>query len=222
LIIGLSGLIGSGKSTVADYLVQKYGFEKMAFADTLKDVCSVLFGWDRALLEGDTVESREWRDRLDPYWSQALQQPVTPRWALQHIGTDVMRMHFDDYIWIYSLYNKLLRVSGHTVITDCRFYNELNAVKLAGGSLWSVHRGPQPIWWAKAVTLNSIDPTDTTPSVVLQRTQTQDTLVRMGIHPSEYSWAGYDYAAKISNNGTKMELYSQVDLLLKTANVTPL
>lgn len=216
MIIGLSGLIGSGKSTVADYLESRYGFEKIAFADTLKDVCAALFGWDRALLEGGTPESRAWRDQPDAYWTQALQRTVTPRWALQNIGTDIMREQFDDYVWIYSLYQKLLRADGNIVVTDCRFFNELDVIKLAGGTLWSVHRGPRPSWWATAVAHNALYATDRSTGAESRLAQRRDHLACLGVHPSEYSWAGYDFAAQLDNNGTVDELYSLVDQLLKT------
>jgi hypothetical protein len=69
-IVVLQGLIGSGKDSTARYLLQKYGGVKMSFASTLKDVVSVLFDWDRNLLEGDTEESREWRETIDEWWSR--------------------------------------------------------------------------------------------------------------------------------------------------------
>ena len=37
MIIGICGLIGSGKGTVADILVEYHGFQKISFADKLKD-----------------------------------------------------------------------------------------------------------------------------------------------------------------------------------------
>ena len=37
MIIGICGLIGSGKGTVADILVENHNFEKLSFADKLKD-----------------------------------------------------------------------------------------------------------------------------------------------------------------------------------------
>ena len=51
MIIGICGLIGSGKGTVADVLVDQ-GFTKVSFADKLKDGVSTIFGWDRAMPVG--------------------------------------------------------------------------------------------------------------------------------------------------------------------------
>ena len=65
MIIGICGLIGSGKGTVADVLVEQHNFTKISFADKLKDGVATVFGWDRAMLEGDTDESREWREQAD-------------------------------------------------------------------------------------------------------------------------------------------------------------
>ena len=51
MIIGLVGFIGSGKGTIADLLVERHGFFKESFANSVKDACSLIFGWDRAMLE---------------------------------------------------------------------------------------------------------------------------------------------------------------------------
>ena len=64
-VIGVAGLIGGGKWSVADILVGEFGFEKLSFADSLKDMIASIFGWERRLLEGDTKESREWREQVD-------------------------------------------------------------------------------------------------------------------------------------------------------------
>ena len=63
MIIGVVGFIGSGKGTVGDLLKTEFGFHSISFASHLKDVASLLFGWDRNLLEGDTDESRSFRER---------------------------------------------------------------------------------------------------------------------------------------------------------------
>ena len=57
MLIGLVGLIGSGKDTVAERLVSHHGFVRDSFAQSLKDATASIFGWDREMLEGNT-ESR--------------------------------------------------------------------------------------------------------------------------------------------------------------------
>ena len=88
MIIGICGLIGSGKGTVADLLVKEHNFSKISFADKLKDGVASVFGWDRKMLEGDTDESRQWRELKDDFWSNETKMEVTPRLLLQLFGTD--------------------------------------------------------------------------------------------------------------------------------------
>ena len=84
MIIGITGLIGSGKDTAADYLCTVHGFKRMSFAGTLKDAVAAVFGWDRELLEGSTKASREWREQVDEWWANRLGIPdLTPRYILQ-------------------------------------------------------------------------------------------------------------------------------------------
>jgi len=104
MIIGLVGFIGSGKDTVASRFIS-YGCIKDSFAAPLKDACAAIFGWPRALLEGDTVESREFRETPDMFWARKLGiDNFTPRLALQLVGTDVLRNHFHQDIWLSSCY----------------------------------------------------------------------------------------------------------------------
>ena len=58
MIIGICGLIGSGKDTVAQTLIDNHNFVKTSFADRLKDAVAVMFNWNRELLDGKTDESR--------------------------------------------------------------------------------------------------------------------------------------------------------------------
>jgi len=135
MIIGLCGNQGSGKDTVANILISEYGFIKLTFASTLKDVVAILFSWPRDLLEGLTEESRLWRENVDDFWSEKLSIPnFTPRKALQMIGTDLFRIHFNNDIWISIVENKIntmLKNNPNTniVISDCRFTNEFTLIK---------------------------------------------------------------------------------------------
>ena len=141
MIIGVTGFIGSGKDTIADYLVTHHGFKRVSFAASLKDAVAAVFGWDRELLEGTTKSSREWREEKDEWWSNRLGMNITPRWVLQYWGTDVLRNHFHNDIWVASVENKLRQAKDNIVITDCRFENEVNAIKNAGGITVRVQRG---------------------------------------------------------------------------------
>ncbi len=173
MIIGICGLIGSGKGTVADILVDQ-GFKKVSFADKLKDGVSTIFGWDRAMLEGDTDESREWREQRDDFWSNETKMEVTPRLVLQLFGTDCMRNGFDDGVWVSLLKKTILENPGNYVIPDVRFENEIDMIRDIGGEIWWTKRGDNPEWWSKAV----LD------------TQTgSNFMADEDIHPSEWKWA---------------------------------
>ena len=146
-LIAICGQIGSGKDTIAEYLVSHHSFHRVSFASSLKDSVSAIFGWDRMMLEGLSKDDREIRDEVDEWWAERLSIPnLTPRWVLQHWGTEVCRDGFHEDIWIASLENKLRKIEGDTVISDCRFPNELIAVKAMGGTIVQVQRGGCPTW----------------------------------------------------------------------------
>jgi hypothetical protein len=218
MIIGVCGLIGAGKDTIADYLVNIHQFRRESFANTLKDAVSSVFGWDRELLEGRTRHSREWREQIDPWWADRLGMPtLTPRWVLQYWGTEVVRRGFHDDTWIASLENKLRKTTDDTVISDCRFPNEIVAIKNAGGIVVRVARGPDPEWYqlAEAVNAGARNMTWTTSKIALDK---------FNIHASETAWIGTDFDAVIDNNGTLDHLYSQVNdrvLNLQAAKANP-
>ena len=79
-IVGVLGWIGSGKGTVGDYLVNHHDFAAMSFAGNLKDATAAIFGWPRNMLEGDTAESRTWREQPDDFWSQKMLRNVRFLW----------------------------------------------------------------------------------------------------------------------------------------------
>lgn len=140
-VIGLVGCAGSGKSTVAQYLVERCGFRQESFAKALKDCAAAIFGWDRRRLEGETPGDRVWRESVDQWWSARLNiTNLTPRWVLQHIGTELMRNEFHDEIWISSLQRRLHSTDGNVVVSDVRFPNEAEAIRSAGGILVRIER----------------------------------------------------------------------------------
>lgn len=204
LIIGILGNIGSGKDTIAHYLTQFHDFNQLSFANSLKDAVSAVFGWDREMLEGKTAESREWRETVDPFWSKRLSMPtLTPRWVLQYWGTDLARSEFHGDIWVASLENKIAKSNTSVVISDCRFPNEIHAIRDMGGSIIRVQRGDLPEWYPDAelavkgslVAINS--------------------LKDKNIHISEWSWIDSKYDILIRNDGTVDELYDNVSAFIE-------
>ena len=210
MIIGVCGLIGAGKDTIADYLVNIHQFRRESFANTLKDAVAAVFGWDRELLEGRTRYSREWREQQDAWWSQRLGIPtLTPRWVLQYWGTEVVRRAFHDDTWIASLENKLRKTTDDVVISDCRFPNEIAAIKRAGGMVIRVHRGPEPEWYTFAEIVNR------GPERNLEWSWAKTQLGTFNIHASETAWIGTNFDAVVDNNGSMDHLYAQVTRLVQ-------
>jgi hypothetical protein len=204
MIIGFVGFIGSGKDTAADYLVNFHGFRRDSFANTLKDAVSAVFGWDRVLLEGRTKEAREWREQVDAWWADRLNMPnLTPRWVLQHWGTEVCRQGFHDDIWIASLENRLRNSKDDIVISDVRFPNEITAIKNAGGKVVRVRRGPEPDWYDHAVNFNKGE-RNVGWAIGRQRLEQQ------GIHSSESAWVGGAIDVTIDNDGTIDDLFNAI------------
>ena len=207
MIIGICGLIGSGKGTVADYLVDNHNFIKLSFADRLKDGVSTLFGWDRALLEGDTVESRDFREQVDEYWSTETGREITPRTVLQLYGTECLRRGFFDGIWVSLVKQQILEnPDKNFVIPDCRFFNELEMVKGLKGFTWEVWRSDKPVYWEDAGKLNK--ETSTPPEDNLIAKKYPD------VHRSEWRWAGWDFDFSITNKDTVETLYWSIDRVL--------
>jgi len=192
MIIGICGLIGSGKGTVGDILVEQ-GFTKVSFADKLKDGVATIFGWNRAMLEGDTDESRNWREQPDDFWTQETGRNITPRIVLQEFGTECMRDGFDDSIWVSLLKKQMLDNPGDYVIPDVRFRNEQDMIRELGGEIWRVQRGDVPEWYGCAM---------------LDNTTGSNLMESYDVHVSEYKWIDMNnkFNSTIYNNSTLEQL----------------
>jgi len=205
LIIGLVGWIGSGKNTVADILSTQHNYRKDSFAAPLKDATANIFNWPRKTLEGDTDHSRHFRECVDPYWANKLQiKNFTPRLALQIVGTELFREHFHPKIWLDSLEHRYIAGGQKpTIITDCRFRNELAFIKQMGGFTIRVKRGDDPHWTELAK----------------QAQQGNDFAIQqlsdIGIHASEWDHTGVLVDFIIENNGTLEQLTDKVSSVAK-------
>lgn len=207
MLLGLCGLIGSGKSTVAQYLVSEYDFIELSFAGLLKDVVSLLFDWPRASIEGDTPQTREWRNTVDEWWSQRLSiDQLTPRMMLQRFGTDIVRQKFHPDFWVIALERKIVRLlqsHSNLVISDCRFDNEVELIHRLGGFVLRIER-EEPDWSAMAcIACFSNNEEDAQ--------QAKKYLHDHNIHESEWRCMSLFSDLTIDNVGTKEDLQYNVD-----------
>ncbi len=192
-ILAVCGFEGSGKDTVSNIIVEKYGYKRISFAGVLKDILAVLFDWDRELLEGITDESREWRETVDEWWSKELNIPnFTPRYAMQHIATDVLRKHFHTDIWLLAVKRKIMKM-GKVIITDARFKNEIDFIKTLDGKLIHVYNEIPP--WFEFYAAAETD----TPFYEMEN-----------MHRSQYEWVRSKFDSKISNNSDLEDLRREV------------
>lgn len=184
MVIGLIGKKYAGKDTVADYLVENYGFVKLAFAGPLKDACENVFGFSH-----DQLYDSKQKEITDDYWG------YSPREILQIVGTELFRntlpehlTKFSKDIWIRSIERKIenMQKKGQTrfVITDVRFPNEYDFVNKFGiyGDCWKIVRP----------TFNDESNTTT--------------------HESELFAENADCETVLDNSGTLDDLYKKIDL----------
>lgn len=201
----LVGFAGSGKNTVGEYLVKKHGYFGISFADSLKDVVAAIFCWDRSLLEGNTTKSRKWRETIDPWWANKLNIPdFSPRYAMRHIGTEVLRHHFDDAIWRLNVERRIDAAGKRPIVVfDGRFKKEIELVKNMGGKVVRVKRGMEPLYWDLALRANNGD------------AEAIGLLGFRGVHSSEWEWIGTEMDETIENSGSLADLHKKIDRIVR-------
>jgi hypothetical protein len=179
MIIGITGQAGTGKDTAAAYLEQSRGFIRIGLADPLKRICKEVFdfsdeqlwgpsenrngGDSRYLRKVQTCENfEEYARHTDSCFEM---QPLSPRYALQTLGTEWGRGCYED-VWIdyglrtakklvqyaeskyqvgYDPKRGIVQERGYpvprgVVFSDLRFGNEFEAVRKAGGKLVRIVR----------------------------------------------------------------------------------
>lgn len=142
MIIGLSGYAQSGKDTVGSLLVDAFGFERVAFADKMKEIALTLdpFVSFVEMLPGDDARLLRLSDVLSAGhgWENAKKSPEVRR-LLQRLGTEVGRNMIGTDFWVDLTFQSLLPNKDY-VFTDVRFPNEAEAISAAGGWMVRVSR----------------------------------------------------------------------------------
>jgi hypothetical protein len=137
MIIGLSGYAQTGKDTVAQHLVERYGFTRIAFADAIREALLALdpFVPDYPGVPGVRLS---WIvERAG--WEVVKQESPEVRRMLQRFGTEVARNQWDQDFWVNVAMSKAYGIAN-VVIADVRFPNEYDAIKANGGQVWRVNK----------------------------------------------------------------------------------
>ena len=129
LVVGIAGLKYHGKDTAASVLIEKYGFERVSFADGVKEVVA-------------TILHVPVEDLHNPDKKETLHVPSgkTYRQWMQLIGTEVGRAIWEP-VWINWWRDEIKAKNIKRVVaTDLRFPNELKAIREMHGSAFRIVR----------------------------------------------------------------------------------
>lgn len=119
----------SGKTTVANHLVEKYGFVRIPFAKVLKEMLRPLYralGYTDTEIEGFETINKTAKLRL-------LDNDATPRKLMQKLGTEWGRVMIDEQVWLKLWLAQVLDIQMPVVVDDMRFENEFELVQAIGG-----------------------------------------------------------------------------------------
>lgn len=134
IIIAFAGRKQSGKTTSAEFVSQLYHHTHKVkiynFADPLKqDLCMNVLGLTQDQCYGDDKYKNE---KVNCYWPNTNTQ-MTAREVMQYIGTDIFRK-IQKNVWADATINKIKKECYDVaLIADCRFPNEVEVIKSAGG-----------------------------------------------------------------------------------------
>jgi len=188
MIIALSGKKGSGKDTVANYMCEKYGFINYGFADPIKEIGKIIFGFSDDQLNGCLKEVD------DTFWG------IAPRDFFQKFGTDIAQFEFPKYfpglfkhdgdrtIWVRvfeNWYFKKLKENPNlkVVISDLRFKHEYDYLKKLDSYFIKIYS---------------------------DKYRSRE----FSEHISEKELDDYEFNCQIENNKTKEELFYKIDEII--------
>ena len=137
ILLGLHGRKRAGKSTVASYLCEQYGFGEVSFAAPLYRGLATMIGVDIQDLQREDLKEQplEWLGK-------------SPRQMLQTLGTDWGRGMVNEDIWLRIALRAIQRKRGcgmaGVVVSDVRFDNEAEFILKQGGQIWLITRPQKP------------------------------------------------------------------------------
>jgi hypothetical protein len=144
MIIGLTGKRLSGKDTVANYLVEKHGFQHVYFSKKMKQAVAALFD----ITEEEVDDFKSDRGGTIPYCTVRLDigGDFTKEFGwvefLQRFGTDMGRKVLGEDLWVDLAFGpgSLKFFEENYVVKDVRFENEGQRILDLGGKIIELRR----------------------------------------------------------------------------------
>ena len=137
MIIGITGLIASGKSTATEYLVKQHDYQELAFANALKYACMEIFGLDKQQVFGTQKD----KETIDTFWK------VSPRQLLQIVGSAIRGLGtiFPQltHIWVKRVernIKKIIETDKKIIVSDVRYSDEAKMILDMGGIIIKIKR----------------------------------------------------------------------------------
>ena len=128
-LIGITGLAGTGKDTLAEYIMSRFGAKRLALADPIKAILNSIFGFPH-----EAWNDRKWKESVLPLIGHS------PRVLAQTLGTDWGRA-LNENIWVSKVLGRWREsMCEFTVIPDVRFDNEAVEILRSGGMVIRVER----------------------------------------------------------------------------------
>lgn len=118
MIIGITGPAGSGKSTMANYLVMRHEFTRLSLADPIKQMVYYMLQ-SRGCEDPDRWVYGDLKEIHCDYLCGK-----TPRHAMQTLGTEWGRECIGQNLWTQIMLHRIEKTHGNVVIDDVRFEDE--------------------------------------------------------------------------------------------------
>lgn len=129
MIIGLSGYAQTGKDTVAEHLIAKYGYGRIAFADPIRQA---LYRLNPIVPVGEFTSTHLAQAVDGLGWEETKRISPEARRLLQVLGTEVGREMFGPDFWVNQGMKNVSKFDKK-VFTDVRYPNEFRAIKAREG-----------------------------------------------------------------------------------------
>jgi len=141
-IIAFAGRKQSGKTSACEYVAKIFAQEARLnsaiynFADPLKKMCIDILGLTHEQCYGSDESKNEYVNCLWPDSGKSM----TAREVMQYVGTNIFRK-MQHSVWADATIRKIQDENlPLALIADCRFPNEVEAIKNAGGLVIKLNR----------------------------------------------------------------------------------